>query len=57
MFDLAMYASDKDNSLTSATQSTISKNKGSIENVNYVRYLITLFFLSISIIKMEIYDK
>jgi len=34
---LAMYASNKENSLTSSTQSALSKNKGSIENVNYVR--------------------
>ena len=47
MFDLAMYASNKENSLTSSTQSALSKNKGSIENVNYVRYFIIFNFLLI----------
>ena len=49
MFDLAMYASNKENAFKSSTQSALSKNKGSIENVNYVRYFIIFNVLVIQI--------
>ena len=37
MFDLAMYASDKDNGSLSITKESLSEDTNSVANINYVR--------------------